>query len=233
MTSPADSRFSAASEVPSTPVMIDALDAVLDLVLACADPCSASARSRPSAFCVTGFSAGSSLVLAEACCALSVSSSRPSVTLRVSSLPLRMMTTSTSLPTAVSATTRDRSFGSLTSLPSNLTTTSPGSMPAGLAGPLSSTPATSAPRAGLMLRLSAISSVTCWMRTPSQPRRSLAELPELIDHAGHRLRRHREAEADRAAGRRNDQRVDADHFAFEVEQRPPELPRLMEASVWM
>src|SRR5947208_2548944 len=89
-----------------------------------------------------------------------------------SSLPLRMMTTSTSLPTAVSATTRDRSFGSLTSLPSNLTTTSPGSMPAGLAGPLSSTPATSAPRAGLMLRLSPISSVTCWIRTPSQPRRS-------------------------------------------------------------
>src|SRR5437899_2841130 len=46
-----------------------------------------------------------------------------------------------------------------------------------------------------------------------------AELPELIDHAGHRLRRHREAEADRTAGRRDDQRVDADHLAFEVEQR--------------
>src|ERR1700756_2432361 len=44
-------------------------------------------------------------------------------------------------------------------------------MPAGLAGPLSSTPATSAPCAGLILRLSAMSSVTCWMRTPSQPRR--------------------------------------------------------------
>src|SRR4029079_17311764 len=47
-----------------------------------------------------------------------------------------------------------------------------------------------------------------------------AELPELIDDARHRLRRHREAEADRTAGRRDDQRVDADHFAFEVEQRP-------------
>ena len=45
-------------------------------------------------------------------------------------------------------------------------------MPAGLAGPLASTPATSAPRAGLMLRLSAISALTCWMRTPSQPRRT-------------------------------------------------------------
>ena len=47
----------------------------------------------------------------------------------------------------------------------------PGSMPAGFAGPWSSMPATSAPRAGLMLRLSAMSSVTCWMRTPSHPRR--------------------------------------------------------------
>jgi hypothetical protein len=130
-----------------------------------------------------------------------------------------MMTTSTSLPTAVSATTRDRSFGSLMSLPSNLTTTSPGSMPAGFAGPLSSTPAISAPRAGLMLRLSAISSVTCWMRTPSQPRRSSPNCRKLIDHAGHGLRGHRKADADRAAGRRDDQRVDADHLAVEVEQR--------------
>ena len=48
----------------------------------------------------------------------------------------------------------------------------------------------------------------------------LAELPELIDHAGHRLRGHRKADADRAAGGRDDQRVDADHFAIEVEQRP-------------
>ena len=47
----------------------------------------------------------------------------------------------------------------------------------------------------------------------------LAELPELIDHAGHRLRGHREADADRAAGGRDDQGVDADHFAVEVEQR--------------
>src|SRR5215208_5344774 len=47
-----------------------------------------------------------------------------------------------------------------------------------------------------------------------------AELPKLIDHDRHGLRRDREAEADRTAGRRDDQRVDADHFAFEVEQRP-------------
>src|SRR5260221_1654774 len=47
----------------------------------------------------------------------------------------------------------------------------------------------------------------------------LAELPELIDHAHHRLRGHRKADADRAARRRDDQGVDADHFAIEIEQR--------------
>src|SRR6266481_1443913 len=47
----------------------------------------------------------------------------------------------------------------------------------------------------------------------------LAELPELIDHADHRLRGHRKADADRAARGRDDQRVDADHFAIEIEQR--------------
>jgi hypothetical protein len=47
----------------------------------------------------------------------------------------------------------------------------------------------------------------------------LAELAQLIDHAGHGLGGHRKADADRAAGRRDDQGVDADHFAVEVEQR--------------
>src|SRR5713226_1982142 len=47
----------------------------------------------------------------------------------------------------------------------------------------------------------------------------LAELPQRIDHAGNGLRGHRKADADRAARRRDDQRVDADHFAIEVEQR--------------
>ena len=39
------------------------------------------------------------------------------------------------------------------------------------AGPPSFTPATIAPEASFRPRLSAISGVTCWMRTPSQPRR--------------------------------------------------------------
>src|SRR5215468_3635757 len=103
-----------------------------------------------------------------------------------------MTTTSTSLPTAVSATTRDRSFGSLTSLPSNLTTTSPGSMPAGFAGPLSSTPATSAPRG---LDVEAFGDLLGDLLDPhAEPAAAqFAELPELVDHAGDRLRRHREA----------------------------------------
>ena len=127
--------------------------------------------------------------------------------------------TSTSLPTGVSATMRGRSRISLMSLPSNLTMTSPASMPAGLAGPLSSMPATSAPRAGLMPRLSAMSSVTCWMRTPSQPRRVSPNSRSWSITAHRGLRRHREADADRAARRRDDRGVDADHLAVQVEQR--------------
>src|SRR5262249_22059864 len=52
---------------------------------------------------------------------------------------------------------------------------------------------------------------------PAAPR--LANLAELIDHRGHGLRRHRKADADRAARRRDDRGVHADDFAVEVEQR--------------
>ena len=155
------------------------------------------------------------------------------MTFLVSSLPLRMMTTSTSLPTAVSATTRDRSFGSLMSLPSNLTTTSPGSMPAGLAGPLSSTPATSAPRAGLMLRLSAISSVTCWMRTPSQPRRSSpnwrswSTTPTTVFDGTAKPMPIEPPEGEMISV------LTPMTSPSRLNSGPPELPRLMAASVWM
>ncbi len=93
------------------------------------------------------------------------------MTLSVSSLPLRITTTSTVLPTDVSATTRGRSRTSFTSRPSNLTITSPGRTPPLAAGPLSLTPAISAPRARPNPRLSAIWSSIAWMRTPIQPRR--------------------------------------------------------------
>jgi len=119
----------------------------------------------------------------------------------------------------VSATTRDRSFGSLTSLPSNLTTTSPGSMPAGFAGPLFVDPRHQRATGGLDVEAFGDLVGDLLDATPSQPRRSSPKLPELIDDAGNRLGRYRKAEADRAAGRRNDQRVDADHIALEVEQR--------------
>src|ERR1043166_1948749 len=147
ITSPALSRFSAAAEFPSpstiktpfTPSLILYFLRRSSLMLA---------RLRPSAFCTTGLSGAGASVLTEACCG--VSSSRPSRTVLVSSLPLRMMTTGTSLPIGVSPTIFGRSRISLMSLPSNLMITSPGSIPAGFAGPLSSMPATSAPRVGLL-----------------------------------------------------------------------------------
>src|SRR5712675_1650733 len=52
---------------------------------------------------------------------------------------------------------------------------------------------------------------------PAAPK--LAELPQRIDHAGDGLGGHRKADADRAARRRDDQRVDANHLAVEIEQR--------------
>src|SRR5262249_33250026 len=130
-------------------------------------------------------------------------------------LPLRITTTGVCLPTGVSATTRGRSRISLMSLPSNFTITSPGSMPAGLGRPLSSTPATRAPRGGARFRLSASSSGS---RRVGAAAPRLAELLELIDHRHGGFRRHRKADADRAAGRRDDCGIDADHLAVEVEQ---------------
>ena len=65
VTSPGESRFSAASELPSTPVTITPLTLSLILYLVRRSLLRV-ARSRPSAFCVTGFSTGSSLVLAAA-----------------------------------------------------------------------------------------------------------------------------------------------------------------------
>jgi hypothetical protein len=93
------------------------------------------------------------------------------------------MMTSTALPTGLSATTRGRSRISFTSLPSNLMMTSPGWTVPLSTGPPLMMPATSAPVAVFMPRLSAISSVTGWMRTPSQPRRVSPNCAELVDHA--------------------------------------------------
>src|SRR3984885_2479216 len=47
----------------------------------------------------------------------------------------------------------------------------------------------------------------------------LAVLAQLVEHRHRRVRRHRKADAYRAAGRRNDRGVHADDFAVEIEQR--------------
>ena len=54
---------------------------------------------------------------------------------------------------------------------------------------------------------------------PEPAAAKLAELAQRIHHADHGLGGHREADADRAAGRRDDQRVDAYDLAVEIEQR--------------
>src|SRR5215467_1646792 len=176
------------------------------------------ARLRPSVFCTTVFSGGAASLLGVSAACFSPSSRRPSFTMRLSSLPFRTMTTSTSLPTGVSATMRGRSFISLMSLPSNLMMTSPASMPAGFAGPFSSMPATSAPR---RLDVEAVGDIVGDLldahAKPAAAR--LAELAELVDNRNRGLGRHREPDADRAARRRDDRGVDSDDLAFEIEQR--------------
>ena len=87
----------------------------------------------------------------------------PTLALRLTSLPLRQTTTGTDLPTGVSATMAGKERMRLISLPSKERMMSPGWMPAFLAGLLSLKLATSAPRAGLKPKFSAISSVTVWM----------------------------------------------------------------------
>src|SRR5262249_30051066 len=176
------------------------------------------ASSRPSVFFTTGLSGVPSL-FGSAAASFSPSSSRPSVTVLVSSLPLRMTTTGVCLPTGVSATTRGRSRISLMSLPSNLTITSPGSMPAGFGGPRSSAPATHAPRRRFVLQPVPRSAVDLLLDAHAEPAApGLAELLELLDHRHGGFRRHRKADANRAAGGGDDRGIDADHLAVEVEQ---------------
>ena len=68
-------------------------------------------------------------------------------------------------------------------------------------------------------RLSAISSVTVWMRTPSQPRLTRPSSFSNSITGTREIGRDREADADVAAARREDRRVDADHLAVEIEAR--------------
>ena len=92
--------------------------------------------------------------------------------------------------------------------------------PAAAAGPSGAMLATSAPAGSFKPRLVAISPVTFCTCTPSQPRRVSPKLLELIDDLQGAVRGHRKADADRAAGRREDGRVHADDLAVHVEKRP-------------
>jgi hypothetical protein len=109
---------------------------------------------------------------------------------------------------------------SSTSTPSKERITSPASsMPASLAGP-SGTSVTSAPRAFLEpQRLGHVRGHV--LDAHAEPAAAgLAEFLQLVDHAGHHVRGHREADADGAAIGRQDRGVHADHLAVHVEQRP-------------
>ena len=108
--------------------------------------------------------------------------------------------------------------GSFTGSPSSRTIASPILMPALSAGEFAVTSATSAPCDSLRPALSAISSVTGWICTPSQPRvtEPLSFRSSMTCTASCW---NGEADADRAARRREDRGVDADHFAIEIERR--------------
>jgi len=93
MTSPAESRFFGGVRTAIDAGDDDALDAVLDLVLA-AQILAQGPRDRGRApFASPAFRRALPWSWRRACCAFSVSSRRPSVTFLVSSLPLRMMIT--------------------------------------------------------------------------------------------------------------------------------------------
>ena len=129
------------------------------------------------------------------------------------------MTTSTALPTAVSATTRDRSFGSLMSLPSNLIDDVAGLDAGGFCGALLLDAGDQ--RAARGLDVEALGDlVGDLLDADAEPAAAkLAELTQRIHHADDGLGGHRKADADRAARGRDDQRVDADDLAVEIEQR--------------
>ena len=149
----------------------------------------------------------------------SSSGSSPSVTSNVLRSPWRQTTTLAASPIGVSATIRGRPRIRSIFLPSNSRMTSPASILACSAGPPGVTLATSAPAAPCRPRLSAISSVTVWIRTPEPAALDLAFGLERLDHRHGEVGRDREADADVAAARREDRGVDPDHLAAQIEGR--------------
>ena len=165
ITSPACKPFSAAGLVAITSVTTTASSSVsMPYSLAkSAVSCSTLKPKSPNDWALDSFVSDNNPPF-------SACSSSPRRTCKVISLPLRIIRTSTSLSTSVSATIRGKSRIFSINLPSKLTITSPASIPDKSAGPPSLTFDTKAPAASTP-RLSAISSVTSWIKTPSQPLR--------------------------------------------------------------
>ena len=78
-----------------------------------------------------------------------------------------------------------------------------------------------------------MSGVTAWICTPIQPRSRGPGLFSCATTIFGGIGRNVEADADRAARRRKDRGVDADHVAVDVEGRAAGIAALIGASIWM
>ena len=111
--------------------------------------------------------------------------------------------------------------------------TSPCAIPAFSAGPPSVTEATSAPRGLSRRRPSASSSVTLWMRTPSQPRRTSPNsrsCKTIVFARSEGIAKPMPIEPPEGE---NIAVLTPTTSPSMLNMGPPELPRLMAASVWM
>ena len=194
-------------------------------------PSWAGATLRPRLASETDLSALSSLV---SVAAIFLSSGMvPILTSRSMVLPSRTMVSGTASPGLMPATLRDRSRESVTSLPSIFRMVSPCFTPAASAGESSVTSATMAPLASLRPRLSAMSSVTGWIWTPSQPRVTLP--------FSFRLSMMLSADDAGMAKPMPTEPPEGEKIAVlmpttspsRLKAGPPELPRLMAASICM
>ena len=158
----------------------------------------------------------------------------PSVTVTVSSLPSRQITTGTEPPTVLSATILGRARISGTGVPLKRMITSPERIPALAAGPSACAFAISAPRVPAGRRsASAMSSVTLWIFTPIQPRRTR---PASRSCATTRLAildgMEKPSPAETPLGETMAVLMPIT-WPRMLNSGPPELPELIEASVWI
>ena len=140
----------------------------------------------------------------------------------------------TVLPMGVSATMRGRARSSGTGLPSKPVTRSPFASPALAAGPPSVTSATSAPcvRGQAQAFGDVLRHLLDAHADPAAPRD--AELAQLRHHIARQVGGNGKADADAAARRRDRSRELMPMTLPSMSNSgPPELPRLIGASVWM